>query len=129
MEHSDHYSIPGGRLALHEDVETAVLREVREELGAEGRILRPLWMNQCFYQSDFRETQVHEISLYFLVNVNRNDLSGTCERFVHYEGEKCHRFRWIPIEKVATVKLYPRFLRKGIRELPLELTLLAERES
>ena len=42
LEREDHYAIPGGRVMLHEDVETAVLREVQEELGVHGKHIRGL---------------------------------------------------------------------------------------
>ena len=45
---SPYYYLPGGRVELHEDAEHAVLRELREELDVEGRIVRPLWFNQGF---------------------------------------------------------------------------------
>jgi ADP-ribose pyrophosphatase YjhB (NUDIX family) len=127
LEREDHYAIPGGRVMLHENVETAVLREVQEELGVQGKLIRGLWMNQSFYHSDFRNAQVHEICIYFLVEVDRQQLSGQSDQFVCYEGEKIHRFRWIPLESVDQLKLYPRFIRKEIQNLPDTLTLITER--
>ena len=41
-QHPPYYYLPGGRVQLHETMETAVLREVREELGIEAKLLRPL---------------------------------------------------------------------------------------
>ena len=35
-QHPPYYYLPGGRVQLHEPMETAVLREVREELGIEA---------------------------------------------------------------------------------------------
>jgi ADP-ribose pyrophosphatase YjhB (NUDIX family) len=127
LEREDHFAIPGGRVMLHEDVETAVLREVQEELGVQGKLVRGLWMNQCFYHSAFRNAQVHEICVYFLIDIDRQAFSGPADQIVRYEEEKCHTFRWIPLDSVKNLNLYPRFIRKEIQNLPDTLTLITER--
>lgn len=47
-DRSPYYYLPGGRVQLHETAEAAVLREVKEELSIDAKILRPLWLNQSF---------------------------------------------------------------------------------
>ena len=86
-----------------------------------------LWMNQCFYHSAFRSAQVHEICVYFLVDIDRQAFSGPADQIVRYEEEKCHTFRWIPLDSVKNLNLYPRFIRKEIQNLPDTLTLITER--
>ena len=48
-ENSPYYYLPGGRVALHETAEHAVLREIKEELEIDAKIIRPLWFNQGFF--------------------------------------------------------------------------------
>ena len=51
-DRSPYYYLPGGRVALGERAEDAVIRDVREELGVTPEIFRPLWLNQAFFTED-----------------------------------------------------------------------------
>lgn len=46
-----HWEIPGGRIHLHEDPKEGLLREIREELGIEVKILHPIETDH-FVRSD-----------------------------------------------------------------------------
>ena len=41
-EKSPYYYLPGGRVQLHETVEDAIKRELKEELYIDSQIIRPL---------------------------------------------------------------------------------------
>lgn len=56
-ERSPYYYLPGRRVNLHETAESAVIREVKEELNIDAEIDRPLWLNQSFFIEDVN----HEI--------------------------------------------------------------------
>lgn len=51
-ERSPYYYLPGGRVHLGETLESAMHREMREELGFSGLILRPLWLCENFFVED-----------------------------------------------------------------------------
>ena len=123
-----YYYLPGGRVKLHESAETAMKRELFEELGIDGKILRPLWLNQGFFTEDVTQKRFHELCVYYLVDVSDTDLLGLGRSFVRSEGEKQYLYEWIPLDRLEDEYLYPLFIKNRIRDLPQAFTLLEEYE-
>lgn len=128
-DNSPYYYLPGGRIQLHETAEAAVLREVREELAIEARIVRPLWLNQGFFNEDVIHEDFHEICVYFLMDVSGTELLARGESFLQQEGRRTHRFSWLPIDQLQDFYFYPLFLKERILDLPRELTCLVSAEN
>jgi len=127
-ERSPYYYLPGGRVAMHETAEQAVLREVKEELCIDAEIVRPLWLNQSFFTEDVSKERYHEICLYFLVDVSKTDLLSKGGTFTLYEGKHTHKFEWLDITRLKDEYFYPNFLKEKIFDLPEHLTICAEFE-
>lgn len=127
-ENIPYYYLPGGRVNLHETAEHALLRELKEELGIRGEIVRPLWLNQSFFVEDVRKEKFHELCLYFLVDAAKTGLLSKGDSFTLYEGGRKHWFEWLAFDRLESEYFYPIFLKKKIFELPEGLTILAEYE-
>ena len=127
-ERSPYYYLPGGRVKLFETAEEAVLREVREELLAEARIVRPLWLCQSFFNEDVDGLDYHELCVYFLMDVNGTGILERGDKFTLYEGKHMHEFEWLEFSRLENEYFYPLFLKKRILELPESFTLITERE-
>lgn len=127
-ERSPYFYLPGGRVRMGERVEDAVLREVREELGIEVRIVRPLWLSQSFFNEDVVRVDYHELCLYFLVDASATDLLTRGDRFRGPELRHVHDFEWLPFERLKDEYFYPLFLKTEIFHLPEQLTLRTDRE-
>ena len=127
-ERSPYFYLPGGRVRMGERAEDAVLREVREELGIEARILRPLWLSQSFFNEDVAHVDYHELCLYFLVDASATDLLTRGDRFRGPELRHVHDFEWLPFERLKDEYFYPLFLKTEIYRLPDGLTLRTDRE-
>ena len=123
-----HYYLPGGRVHLHETTDEAILREMREELQAEAKIVRPLWMNQSFFTLDGTDERFHEVCLYYLMDISGTDILSRGECFSYAEEGHLHTFEWMPFEMLKETYIYPLFIKQEIFCLPETLTMMTEIE-
>ena len=127
-EVSPYYYLPGGKVRLGETAERALVREIEEELCVAPRIVRPLWLNQSFFQEDVNSFEYHELCLYFLMDVSGTGLENRGEKFTLYEGKHTHDFEWLPLERLKDEYFYPVFIKTAVFDLPEHLELRAEYE-
>lgn len=123
-----YWYMPGGRVELGESSETAIVREMREELNSVVKVGRLVWIIECFYGASGDET--HEICLYYLVALDKNVNPPATEEFTIEEpdGEK-NTFRWWQIEELPHARVYPSFLRTALRTLPATVQHIITRDS
>lgn len=128
MKSSDapYWYIPGGRVHLQERAETAILREMLEELEITPKIIRLLWLVQNFYNEDVNHEDYHELGMYFLMDIEDTDLLSRGEEFCAQEEGKTNIFRWVPFEELQKMYLYPQFIKQAIFDLPEHLELITE---
>ncbi len=127
-ERSPYYYLPGGRVTMGETAEDAVIREIREELAVTPKIVRPLWLDQCFFTEDVNHLRYHELCLYYLLDVSATQLLSRGETFTLVEGKHTLTFEWLEFDRIKDEYFYPLFLKEKIFELPERLTLLTTRE-
>jgi len=125
-ERTPYFFLPGGRVAMNETVEVAVLRELKEELDIDAEIVRPLWLNQSFFTEDVSKEKFHELCLYFLMDVTKTDLLSRGEEFTMYEKNRPLKYKWLEVDKLKDEYFYPTFLKDRILELPETLTIYTE---
>ena len=62
-EGDDFWTFPGGRAELGEPAQQTLIREMREEIGAEVEVVRLLWFVENLFT--YADRHYHEIALYF----------------------------------------------------------------
>ena len=127
-ERSPYFYLPGGCVMMGETVEHAVVREVEEELGVTTEIIRPLWLNQSFFNEDVDKLNYHELCIYFLMDISHTNLLLRGDKFSLQEGHHQHDFEWLCFERLKREYFYPVFLKQAIFELPDVFTIRVERE-
>lgn len=112
----DFWALPGGRVEWFEDSATTVVREIREELGQTATVVRPLWHVENFFGFDGK--RFHELSTYYLMALVDSSLPFGEAAFLGVEKDVDLIFQWFPIDELASVPLYPEFLKEKLKCLP-----------
>ena len=116
----DGYSIPGGHVSFGETSDKALIREFKEEIGADIKVERLLLIGEVFFPWGSKPCQ--QIGLYYLVSLcdeTQIPLEGTFKAFDELCNERVDLdFCWIPLSKLHEITLYPTGLEQDLLSLP-----------
>lgn len=126
-EQTPYYYIPGGRIALNETAETAIVREFQEELHVNASIERMVFVGESFFTEEVNKEDYHEICMYYLMNVEKSSYIYEDNQFLCDEdGTRCLTFTWMPIEELKNQYIYPVFIKEKIMNLPEQIEYVIE---
>jgi len=125
-ELDDFWSLAGGGCELLETSETALRREMREEMGIEVRVERLLWVVEIFFQR--AGTAFHEIGFIYLIDVGDDYGPHVRPAFKGIEGPLDLFFRWFPVDELETMRIYPSFLCTALRDIPQTVQHIVHRK-
>lgn len=108
------WSLPGGRVAVMEDSQSSLTREFQEELGIDVQIERMALVIENFFEYGGRD--FHEIGFYYAVTADSNFASFHEKPFHGIEGERLI-FKWMPLDELDEVALYPECLRTALKDI------------
>lgn len=108
LENQDNgrYMFPGGRIDVHEDSETAITRELKEELNLDAD-LKLKYVVEMFLQS--QKTRYHELGFYYLATINEDSVQNN---FKSLDGDGI--FEWVPIKQLNDYKIMAKPIKEKI---------------
>ncbi|MCH5279788.1 MAG: NUDIX domain-containing protein [Christensenellaceae bacterium] len=109
------YALPGGHVRIGETTVDGLIREYKEETGADIKCRRLLWIEECFWNWNGRDA--HNIAFYYLIDLcESSDISIGAE-FVSHKDNCNVLIGWIPIKKLVDIIIYPDFIKREIYNL------------
>lgn len=116
----DGYALPGGHVSFGELSENALIREFREEIGADIEVKRLVLVGENFFTWDDKPCQ--QICLYYLVSLcdpAQIPLKGSFRAFDEIFNERIDlEFSWLSLSQLNRIKLYPLNINEDLLALP-----------
>jgi len=110
-----YYTLPGGGQSHNEELGDALIRECREELGAEIELIDIAFVSEYIadnHESSIQKKGFHQLDIFFECklksDINIHLASEIDDTQVGYE--------WIAIDKLFDIIMYPAELRKKIQQ-------------
>ncbi len=103
----DFYMFPGGRLEVNEEAETAIKRELKEELAIEEEVSLK-YISENFIK--FPDKKYHEIGFYFIVKIDEKKYKYSSGQEYDSKDEANDgksKFKWISKEELNHISLMP----------------------
>ena len=118
LAHNDivnkHYALLGGRVKAGEDSETAIKREIMEELGKEIDIIGYLTTIENFFELEGKK--YHEIEFVYQAEFSDEKDKNIEYSLTNLEGEDWIKYDWLELEKIDTLPLKPYVFRQMLKE-------------
>ena len=104
------YALPGGHVAHGETSAETIVREYKEETGADIIAGRLIWVDESLWIWDGK--YAHTVCFYHLLeigNANTMPLDGQFKSLKDNDSELL--LYWIPIDEIKNTDIYPTFIK------------------
>ena len=126
----DGYAIIGGHVALGETTDETLVREFKEEIGADIQVDRLLMVSENFFP--WGTKPCHQINLYYLVSLqNESQISteGSFHAFDDLGNERIDlEMCWIPVDEIPNITVYPTNAKEYLMNIPDEIVHFVYKE-
>lgn len=99
------FAFPGGHVAFGETNEQTLVREFREETGAEIRVGDLKWVAEIFFP--WGDKPCHQICLYYMVELIEESIPGGAAFSGIEERNVPLEFHWVPLGELEGLEVYP----------------------
>lgn len=102
------FAFPGGHVAFNETNADTLVREFKEEIGADIRVGELKWVAEIFFP--WGDKPCHQICLYYMVELLDTHMPREGKFLAHetLEGRSFDlEFHWVPLEEVGKLEVYP----------------------
>ncbi len=103
--------LPGGGLEFQETLEECGVREIKEETGLDIKIEKLLYVRD-FIPNDGKN---HVVDIFFLGKIKGGELKIGVDP--DHEKQKIKDVKFVPIENLENIKLYPKILPDLIKDV------------
>ena len=103
------YAFPGGHVIVGETSEQSLIREFKEETGADIICERLIWVEESFWKWNGKNT--HTIAFYYLLSLeNEMDIP---DDYFESQKDNCNVIlEWMNIENLKNITIYPDFAKE-----------------
>jgi len=108
------YALPGGHVGFGETAAQTLIREYKEETGADILCGRLLWVEETFWKWGARDA--HTITFYFLISL-QDDVDILDEVAASQKDNYNVLLEWIALDKLPDLTVYPSFLAEKAKNL------------
>jgi ADP-ribose pyrophosphatase YjhB (NUDIX family) len=113
------YAVPGGHVNFGEASEQALIREFKEEIGADILPVRLLWIAEIFFP--VKEGDCHQICLFYLIELCDETQISLEDPFYAYDALERDptklEFSWIKLTDLEQIVLSPSTIREKLINL------------
>lgn len=107
------YCLPGGHVELGESTEDAVIREMKEEIDLDCKIVNLICFLENFFKSGNKK--VHEICYFYLMEPKEDIVPKDYTREENDKGVlKELRFKWLDLNSLQEVDFRPPILKEKL---------------
>lgn len=120
----DGYAFPGGHVGFGETSIEALIRELKEELGMEVKVLGLRFVGEVFFS--WNHKPCHQISLFYEVDFATIPDFLLASSFLMKDSteneEYSVEFHWVPLSQIDRLPLYPASTKSLLTNFPTEIS-------
>ena len=110
--YGNEYALPGGHIKIGETLEEALVREYKEETGADIIIIKLLWSEECFWE--WNGKNAHNFSFYYLIDLCEGSKIPDNGEFMSHKDNFNVLIGWMDMDNLKNAVIYPDFIKNEI---------------